>query len=106
MSSQRLRDNDARMIEVERTDIVPDGWAFAVRVDEEGGRTEHRVTVARADYERLTRLAVRPEDLVLRTFEFLLAHERKEAILRDFDLGTVALYFPNFEADLRRTLQG
>jgi len=92
------------VIDVERTSTVPDGWAFLVRVSEADGQTEHRVTVARADYERLTNLAVLPEVLVHKTFEFLLARERKEAILRQFELMVVATYFPEFETELNRTL--
>jgi hypothetical protein len=92
------------VIEVERADTVPDGWAFLVRVTEGDSWTEHRVTLARADYERLTGLAVLPEALVRKTFEFLLAHEPKTAILRQFELTVVARYFPDFESQLQRTL--
>jgi hypothetical protein len=92
------------MIEVERSSTVPDGWAFSVRVVEADGQTEHRVTVARVDYERLTALTVKPEVLVEKTFEFLLAREPKEAILRQFELTVVARYFPEYETELKRAL--
>ncbi len=92
------------MIEVERSSCVPDGWAFSVRVVEPDGQTEHRVTLACADYERLTGLAVKPELLVEKTFEFLLACEAKDAILRQFDLSVVARYFPTYETELKRAL--
>jgi len=94
------------MIEVERTSAVPDGWAFAVRVVADDSHTEHRVTVARTDYERLTGLRVWPEELVRKTFEFLLERDPKEAILRQFELGVVTRYFPEFEAELKRTFSG
>ncbi len=97
-------DRGDALIEVERTSTVPDGWAFTVRVIEANGQTEHRVTVARADYERLTGLAVHPEVLVEKTFEFLLAREAKYAILRQFDLAVVAHYFPEYETELKRAL--
>ena len=92
------------MIEVERASTVPEGWTFTVWVVEANGRTEHRVTVARADYERLAGLAVLPEMLVEKTFEFLLAREPKEAILRQFELTVVARYFPEYEMELKRAL--
>ena len=93
------------MIEVERTATIPDGWAFVVRVSDDEGQTEHQVTLARADWQRLTGQAVQPEALLERTFEFLLRHESKEGILRQFDLMVVARYFPDFEADLKRALR-
>ena len=92
------------MIKVERTSTVPDGWGFRVSVIEGQGETEHRVTVSRADYERLTALAVLPEVLVQKTFDFLLIREPEESILRQFDLGIVAQYFPDFEREIRRAL--
>jgi len=92
------------VIEVEQMSTVPDGWGFVVRVADADGQTEHRVTVASADYQRLTGQTVSPEALVHKTFEFLLAREPKEAILRQFDLGVVGGYFPDFEAELRRRL--
>ena len=94
------------MIEVEPASTLADGWAFTVRVSEAGGQTEHRVSVARSDYERLTGEAVEPEVLVRRTFEFLLAREPKEAILREFELQVVSRYFPHFEAEIRQALAG
>ena len=60
--------------------------------------------MTQADYERLTAQAVSPEDLVRRTFEFLLAHEPKEAILRRFEFTVVSQYFPDFETELKRGL--
>ena len=92
------------MIEVERSATVPDGWGFTVRVKEADGQTEHEVTLGRGEYERLTGLTVRPEVLVEKTFEFLLAHEAKYAILRQFDLTVVARYFPEFETEVKRAL--
>jgi len=92
------------VIQVDRTDTVPDGWAFLVRVTEGGSWTEHRVTVERADYERLTNLVVLPEVLVQKTFEFLLDREPKEGILRQFELTVVARYFPEYEATVKSML--
>ena len=93
-------------MQIERTATVPDGWAFSVRVVEADGQTEHRVTVARSDYERLTGLVVQPEVLVAKTFEFLLTREAKYAILRQFDLAVVAHFFPEYESELKRALSG
>jgi hypothetical protein len=92
------------VIEVGSTAETPEGWRCTVRVTEGASQTEHHVNVARADYERLTGQAVSPEELVHKTFEFLLAREPKEAILRQFELSVVSRYFPDFAAALRRQL--
>jgi hypothetical protein len=38
---------------------------------------------------------------VTRSFDFLLAREPAEAILRRFDLMVIARYFPDFERSIR-----
>ncbi len=73
------------------------GWAFQVTVSEGGSQTAHRVTMTREDYRRLTGEACPPDELVRRSFEFLLERERKESILRTFDITVIARYFPDYE---------
>jgi len=77
---------------------------FRVRVAEAGGETSHRVTLKPADYERLTGGKVEPQELVRRSFEFLLENEPKESILRQFDLSVISRYFPQYEREIRRRL--
>lgn len=62
--------------------------------------TRHTVRLSRAEYERYGRGDV--EDLVRRTFAFLLAREPNTSILPDFTLSTVEHYFPEFARELRR----
>ncbi len=38
-----------------------------------------------------------PEELVRRSFEFLLQRESKESILREFDLSVIQRYFPDYD---------
>jgi hypothetical protein len=75
---------------------------FRVTIDEGDGRTTHMVTVDPAYAGRLA--AVPREDLVRRSFEFLLEREPKEAILRSFDLSVIARYFPEYEAEIARRI--
>ena len=78
------------------------GWACDVIVDEGDGRpTTHVVAVAPADRARLAPDAADPQDLVARSFEFLLAREPKSSILRRFDLMVIAHYFPDYERTIR-----
>lgn len=77
-------------------------------VEETGRRTRHTVTVSAADVERWGRgdadagpdLVV--EDLVRRSFDFLLAREPATSILRSFDLSVIERYFPEYDREFTR----
>ncbi|HET9435932.1 MAG TPA: hypothetical protein VFO50_03685 [Candidatus Limnocylindrales bacterium] len=79
-----------------------DGWTCHVTLrSPDGSRTTHEVGVSSADRDRLTPDALDPTDLVRRSFEFLLAREPKESILRRFDLPLIGRYFPEYESTIR-----
>ena len=90
-------------IEVQRTDH-DDAYEFQVTINEGQGESHHRVTLRRADCERLSGGKVSPEALVTESFRFLLEHEPKEAILRSFDLTVIGRYFPEYELEIARQL--
>lgn len=75
------------------------GWTADVTVLSTPA-TRHTVRLSRAEYERYGRGDV--EDLVRRTFAFLLAREPGSSILPDFTLSTVEHYFPEFAREFRR----
>lgn len=78
-----------------------DGWLCQVTVAEHGSESRHSVTFTRADYQRLTTGGGEsPEGLVRRSFEFLLAREPKESILRTFELPVIGRYFPEYEVTI------
>ena len=79
----------------------PGGWTYTVRVADAGGATEHAVDVSEA-YARKLGGGSPPDDLVRRSFEFLLARESKESILRRFELPAIGRYFPDYEAAMKR----
>ncbi len=91
----------AAKIEVEQT--APD--EFHVRVTEGNSETSHVVTMKTSEYERISGKKVAPTELVHRAFEFLLARERKEQILRKFDLTIIGQYFAEFEQAMKRSLE-
>ena len=86
------------MIQVRR---IGDGdpLEFEVVVQDGQGTTTHRVTFARALHQRLAG-AHTPERCLDAAFRFLLDREPKESILRRFDVGVIARYFPEFEREL------
>jgi hypothetical protein len=79
-------------------------YEFQVVVRERGTMTQHQVTLAKADYERLAGGKASPEGLVTESFRFLLEREPKESILRSFDLTLIGHYFPEYERQIRKRL--
>lgn len=59
--------------------------------------TTHKVTVTPAYYEQLTGGRVPIEELIEKSFDFLLAREPNTSILRSFDLPVIGRYFPEYE---------
>ena len=86
-------------IEVQRTN-QGEPYEFQVTVKEGGTETSHRVTLRKADYERLSGDQASPEALVRESFHFLLEREPKESILRSFDLTVISRYFPAYERQI------
>ena len=81
------------------------GWVCAVQVSESNGQTRHSVTVSRQDFEQLTNgKQTTPEELVKKSFEFLLERESKNQILRQFELPVIARYFPDYTSEIRKKL--
>lgn len=81
-----------------------DGWVCGVTVDQAGDRTSHTVTVTGADLDRWAggRGQVDAEDLVARSFEFLLERESPASILRRFNLSLIQSYFPEYDRRFKR----
>lgn len=63
--------------------------------------TMHMVTV-QADYaQKLTNGSISNNDLLRKSFEFLLQRETNTSILRSFDLSVISRYFPEFEREVK-----
>ena len=77
------------------------GWACRVTVAEGDGSLEFQVAVSPSELARYAPGASDPADLVRRSFEFLLAREPKESILRSFSLSVIARYFPEYPREIQ-----
>jgi hypothetical protein len=84
-----------------RSESRGDGWVCEVTVDHAGEQTQHMVTVRRADFERWGGGGT-VDDLVSRSFDFLLEREPQSSILRTFDLSVIQRYFPEYDATFKR----
>jgi len=81
-----------------------DDWVCEVTVDHSGQRSQHVVTVRQADIERWAAGTNKKdvEDLVARSFDFLLEREPPGSILPKFELSVIQRYFPDFDSVFRR----
>ena len=81
------------------------GWVCAVQVSESNGQTRHTVNVSEKDLKKLTNgKEATAEDVVRKSFEFLLERESKNQILRQFDLPAISKYFPEYPAEILKRL--
>jgi hypothetical protein len=87
-------------IEVEKVDASH----FRVRVSEVRGESSYEVTLDPKDHARLAGATAQPEDLIRKSFQFLLEREPKESILSRFDLPVIGRYFPEYEREIKRRL--
>jgi hypothetical protein len=85
------------MIEVTKRN----GDEFEVTVEEGGSSTSHTVTVDDDYHRKLTGGEISKEELVRRSFEFLLEREPKESILSRFNLKVITRYFPSYGTEIR-----
>jgi hypothetical protein len=91
------------MVQV-RVEPTDEGWVCEVTIDQAGQTTRHTVVVSRADIARWGRSddAAGVEDLVERSFAFLLEREPPSSILRRFELAVIQHYFPDYDQQFRR----
>ena len=77
------------------------GRGFQVRVTEGGSHSTHEVIV---DEPTVTALEWKGslEELIRRSFDFLLQREPKESILASFELSEISRYFPDYTEEIRR----
>ena len=75
-------------------------YIYDVEVDESGSSTTHRVTLSFDDYENMTSSDIEPEELIKRSFDFLLERESKESIKSEFNLKEIADLFPEYEEEV------
>jgi hypothetical protein len=77
---------------------------FRVRVTEPGSESTHQVTADLKYCARFIGQAAQPEELIRKSFEFLLEREPKESILSCFDLSVISRYFPEYECEIKKRL--
>jgi hypothetical protein len=74
---------------------------FLVTVKEENSKSEHTVYLDNEYYHKLTDGKISGEELIKKSFEFLLERESKESILSEFNLRIIKNYFPEYEEKIK-----
>jgi hypothetical protein len=70
---------------------------FTVKVEEK----EYNVSLDDEYWQDITGGKIAKEELIKKSFEFLLEREPKESILYRFNLRVINQYFPEFEEEIR-----
>ncbi len=78
------------------------GDEYKVIIEQHDSSTTHTVTLDDKYYEKLTHRKIQKEELIKRSFDFLLQRESKESILRKFDLKVISRYFPEYERKISK----
>jgi len=66
-------------------------------------QTTHSVTLSDDYYRELSGGHVTEEELIKKSFAFLLERESNAMILRQFDLPLIGSYFPEFEETIKQS---
>lgn len=87
--------------EVSIKERIKEGWKLLIDLNRGGDLYTYRVTL---DEEFAKQLGPEetPEQLIRRSFDFLLAREGPEQILAEFNLRDVKKYFPDFEDTMQK----
>ena len=80
------------------------GWQITVQVSDKDSTTEHLVIIPLTTYEKLTGGKGEVDELVIKSFEFLLSKESKESILQEFEIDVIGTYFFKWEKEMVKQL--
>ncbi len=64
--------------------------------------TIHTVRLSKPYWEQMTAGKLTPEELIKKSFDFLLKREPQESILETFHLPEIQNYFPEYEDKMRK----
>jgi len=87
----------------EITIVKRDEGAYDVTV-KASRATTHTVSLDAAYYQKLSGGQVTEEELIRKSFEFLLERESNTSILSQFDLPMIGRYFPEYERTIKNRL--
>ena len=87
-------------LNIKETKKTQSGWKYQVILAENGEDLEFDVDLDEDYYKQLTNQKISPEELIRKSFRFLLSKEGKESILYSFNLRVIQKYFPEYETEI------
>lgn len=88
-------------------EVIPIGSGeFQVEVHDDAGQSTHQVVVPEGYMEELGVEDAAMQDLVRESFRFLLEREPKEQIQGEFELPTIADFFPEYPEEIKERVGG
>jgi len=77
---------------------------FLAIIKEGNTSSRHEVILDEEYYQYIAYGKITKEELIERSFEFLLEREPKESILSKFDLRIIKNYFPEYERKIKESI--
>ncbi|MFC1775655.1 hypothetical protein ACFLY0_02290 [Patescibacteria group bacterium] len=81
-------------LQIQKIDENEEHFTFEVKISD---KTKHTVVLDKDYYAKLSNGKIRPEELIEKSFEFLLEREAAEQILSEFNLKEIQNYFPGYK---------
>lgn len=88
------------MAKISVSKIGEEPYKFEVVIKESGSSSSHTVEMKKGFYKNLDTKTT-PEEVVKKSFDFLLEREPKESILGSFNIEVISNYFPNFSQKVK-----
>lgn len=74
-----------------------ESYGYKVTVD---NQHNYLVTLPKSYYQAVTNGAIEPDNLVYKSFLFLLEREPATSIMKEFELPVIQRYFPEYETTI------
>lgn len=84
-------------IQIKSEQKTPGGWEFIVAIGDDEETLDFNISLDEDYYNEITGKQISPDELIKKSFEYLLRRESKHTILKSFNLRQIAKYFPDFE---------
>jgi hypothetical protein len=91
-------------VKIARSDEDSADYVFDVQFQDETENYNYKVTFSEDYYKKLSNGKITPEELVRRSFEFMLEREAPGAVMHMFELPIIGRYFPEYEGDMRQSI--
>jgi hypothetical protein len=79
-------------------------FIYQVTVKDDGSETQHKVSINRTDLIRITGGHQNADDIIKKSFDYMLQKVKKEKIPKQLDFTAIGRYFPEFEEEITKII--